>query len=137
MLKNCENFTLWCKVARPVTKAETRPPHFPFLPATRQLCCDIETMEEKRDFHHPYTPYDIQELFMSTVYQTLEDSKVGILESPTGTVGCPSQRVDIFAKMITLISSICPKLRLSSPGQISQSNLWFSDLASRPPGKRI
>ena len=38
------------------------------------------------DFHHPYTPYDIQETFMTTVYQTLEDSKVGILESPTGTV---------------------------------------------------
>ncbi|TVY89101.1 ATP-dependent DNA helicase, partial [Lachnellula willkommii] len=39
----------------------------------------------KIDFHHPYTPYDIQETFMSTVYQVLEDGKVGILESPTGT----------------------------------------------------
>ena len=39
-----------------------------------------------RDFHHPYTPYDIQETFMETVYQVLEDGKVGILESPTGTV---------------------------------------------------
>jgi chromosome transmission fidelity protein 1 len=40
----------------------------------------------KRDFHHPYTPYDIQETFMETVYQVLENGKVGILESPTGTV---------------------------------------------------
>lgn len=40
----------------------------------------------KIDFHHPYTPYDIQETFMTTVYQVLEDGKVGILESPTGTV---------------------------------------------------
>ncbi|TVY33206.1 ATP-dependent DNA helicase, partial [Lachnellula occidentalis] len=39
----------------------------------------------KIDFHHPYTPYDIQETFMSTVYQVLEEGKVGILESPTGT----------------------------------------------------
>ncbi|KAH8661551.1 helicase C-terminal domain-containing protein [Tricladium varicosporioides] len=38
-----------------------------------------------RDFHHPYTPYTIQETFMSTVYQVLEEGKVGILESPTGT----------------------------------------------------
>jgi hypothetical protein len=45
-----------------------------------------EAMAEIRDFHHPYTPYDIQETFMRTVYQTLEDSKIGILESPTGTV---------------------------------------------------
>ncbi|TVY64194.1 ATP-dependent DNA helicase CHL1, partial [Lachnellula suecica] len=37
------------------------------------------------DFHHPYTAYDIQETFMSTVYQVLESGKVGILESPTGT----------------------------------------------------
>ena len=39
-----------------------------------------------RDFHHPYTPYDIQETFMSTVYEVLDRGKVGILESPTGTV---------------------------------------------------
>jgi hypothetical protein len=39
-----------------------------------------------RDFHHPYTPYAIQETFMSTVYQVLDEGKIGILESPTGTV---------------------------------------------------
>ena len=38
------------------------------------------------NFHHPYTPYTIQEDFMRTVYQVLEQGKVGILESPTGTV---------------------------------------------------
>ncbi|KAJ4992593.1 DNA repair helicase [Stagonosporopsis vannaccii] len=38
-----------------------------------------------RDFHHPYEPYDIQEQFMNAVYDCLEDGKVGIFESPTGT----------------------------------------------------
>ncbi|PTB73848.1 DNA repair helicase [Trichoderma longibrachiatum ATCC 18648] len=39
------------------------------------------------DFHHPYTPYDVQNQFMQTVYQVLEtgNGQVGILESPTGT----------------------------------------------------
>lgn len=39
-------------------------------------------------FHHPFTPYRIQEEFMETVYRVLEDGggQVGILESPTGTV---------------------------------------------------
>ncbi|RDA95664.1 hypothetical protein CP533_1216, partial [Ophiocordyceps camponoti-saundersi (nom. inval.)] len=39
------------------------------------------------DFHHPFTPYDVQEQLMSTVYQVLEtgNGQVGILESPTGT----------------------------------------------------
>jgi chromosome transmission fidelity protein 1 len=40
----------------------------------------------KMDFHHPYTPYAIQGEFMSTAYQVLEEGRVGILESPTGTV---------------------------------------------------
>ncbi|KAF2102085.1 TFIIH basal transcription factor complex helicase subunit [Rhizodiscina lignyota] len=37
------------------------------------------------DFHHPYQPYDIQRDFMTALYQCLEDGKVGIFESPTGT----------------------------------------------------
>jgi chromosome transmission fidelity protein 1 len=41
-----------------------------------------------KDFHHPFTPYKIQEEFMETVYRVLEGGggRVGILESPTGTV---------------------------------------------------
>ncbi|KAL2156997.1 hypothetical protein VTH06DRAFT_8625, partial [Thermothelomyces fergusii] len=39
------------------------------------------------NFHHPYTPYDVQLEFMRTVYDVLEkgDGQIGILESPTGT----------------------------------------------------
>jgi chromosome transmission fidelity protein 1 len=36
-----------------------------------------------KNFHHPYTPYLIQETFMETVYQVLKEGKVGILESPS------------------------------------------------------
>ncbi|KAI1385162.1 DNA repair helicase [Hypoxylon trugodes] len=41
----------------------------------------------KIDFHHPYTPYDVQEQFMNTVYNVLQqgEGQIGILESPTGT----------------------------------------------------
>ncbi|KAJ5816866.1 hypothetical protein N7447_009099 [Penicillium robsamsonii] len=35
------------------------------------------------DFHHPYTPYDIQLQFMQALYTCLEDSKVAVFESPT------------------------------------------------------
>ncbi|GIL75953.1 hypothetical protein Vretifemale_5646 [Volvox reticuliferus] len=34
---------------------------------------------------HPYTPYPIQQQFMEALYQALEDSAVGLFESPTGT----------------------------------------------------
>ncbi|KAL4792303.1 helicase C-terminal domain-containing protein [Aspergillus venezuelensis] len=37
------------------------------------------------DFNHPYSPYDIQLQFMQSLYACLEDGKVAIFESPTGT----------------------------------------------------
>lgn len=42
------------------------------------------TMQPK-NFHHPFQPYDIQQQFMQAVYDCIEDGKVGIFESPTGT----------------------------------------------------
>ncbi|EON69697.1 hypothetical protein W97_08957 [Coniosporium apollinis CBS 100218] len=44
------------------------------------------TVSQERDFHHPYQPYDIQKRFMSALYDCIEEGKVGIFESPTGTV---------------------------------------------------
>lgn len=38
-------------------------------------------------FPFPYQPYNIQEQFMQALYKTLDQGKVGIFESPTGTVG--------------------------------------------------
>ncbi|KAK7626152.1 helicase C-terminal domain-containing protein [Phyllosticta citricarpa] len=38
-----------------------------------------------RKFHHPYEPYDIQTQFMSALYECIDQGKVGIFESPTGT----------------------------------------------------
>jgi hypothetical protein len=52
---------------------------------------ELDWAGKKRDFHHPFTPYQIQEEFMETVYRVLEGGggRVGILESPTGTVCLP------------------------------------------------
>ncbi|KAI0190706.1 helicase C-terminal domain-containing protein [Xylaria flabelliformis] len=48
-----------------------------------------EIIERTRNinFHHPFTPYDVQQQFMHTVYNVLEqgNGSIGILESPTGT----------------------------------------------------
>lgn len=37
-----------------------------------------------RDFHHPYTPYEIQDQLMNAIYDCIAERKVGIFESPTG-----------------------------------------------------
>ncbi|XP_068170153.1 ATP-dependent DNA helicase DDX11 isoform X2 [Antennarius striatus] len=43
-------------------------------------------MESGRDhFPFPYQPYSIQEQFMQALYNALDQGKVGIFESPTGT----------------------------------------------------
>lgn len=39
----------------------------------------------------PFTPYAIQQQFMTALYDTLQQGGVGILESPTGTVRIPSR----------------------------------------------
>lgn len=39
-----------------------------------------------RYYGFPFTPYAIQEDFMKALYDVLDQGKVGIFESPTGTV---------------------------------------------------
>ena len=38
------------------------------------------------EFPFPFKPYGIQEEFMRELYNTLENGKIGLFESPTGTV---------------------------------------------------
>lgn len=47
---------------------------------------DSSTQSEvPSDFPFPFNPYDIQANFMKNLYHTLDNSKFGIFESPTGT----------------------------------------------------
>jgi chromosome transmission fidelity protein 1 len=45
----------------------------------------LPTIMAYKNFHHPFQPYDIQQEFMQAVYDCIENGKVGIFESPTGT----------------------------------------------------
>ncbi|THW47080.1 DNA repair helicase [Aureobasidium pullulans] len=42
-------------------------------------------MEGAAKFYHPYEPYDIQLEFMRILYECIDQGKIGIFESPTGT----------------------------------------------------
>jgi hypothetical protein len=54
------------------------------------MICFQMMSEEKlvtpEEFPFPFTPYSIQLDFMKHLYTTLEEGKLGIFESPTGTV---------------------------------------------------
>ena len=41
---------------------------------------------EHEHFHFPFEPYTIQSALMKQLLQTIDDRRVGIFESPTGTV---------------------------------------------------
>ncbi|KAL4973236.1 helicase C-terminal domain-containing protein [Aspergillus desertorum] len=45
---------------------------------------NMESSKPQR-FNHPYSPYGIQIRFMQSLYECLEEGKVAIFESPTGT----------------------------------------------------
>lgn len=49
-------------------------------------------MEPKKTFKFPFEPYPIQLDFMRNLYDCLEQGKLGIFESPTGTVLLEVQR---------------------------------------------
>ncbi len=38
----------------------------------------------EKDFHHPYTPYEIQYALMKAIYDCITERQIGIFESPTG-----------------------------------------------------
>ena len=49
------------------------------------MTADSTTPSIRRDFHHPYQPYEIQCEFMTALYECIEKGQIGIFESPTGT----------------------------------------------------
>ncbi|KAI9740815.1 MAG: ATP-dependent DNA helicase chl1 [Claussenomyces sp. TS43310] len=76
-----------------------------------------------KNFHHPYTPYEIQETFMKTVYEILErgESSVGILESPTGT-----------GKSLSLICASLTWLRDHKRAKFDAGLDWGSKVEDEP-----
>jgi hypothetical protein len=60
-----------------------------------------EMEDQRRDFHHPFTPYDIQNDFMNAVYRCIEDECVGVFESPTGTTQLPNSAIMKTTELIS------------------------------------
>ena len=74
-------------------------------------------------FPFPFQPYPIQEQFMEALYATLEQGKVGIFESPTGTVSrgsCLLHRKTSYLFHVVIVTphfsvskvSVCVRVRV-------------------------
>ena len=61
---------------------------------------------QAEDFHHPFTPYEIQLQFMRSLYACLEEGKVAVFESPTGKLSlglqcvCLNQTSDVMGEQV-------------------------------------
>lgn len=52
-------------------------------------------------FPFPFEPYPIQKDFMAELYKVLEAGKIGIFESPTGTVSVRREGVSLLGGSFT------------------------------------
>lgn len=83
---------------------------------------------DRTQFPFPYKPYDIQEQFMRALYRTLDQGKVGIFESPTGTVRLVDLKKPFAVVLVRLNLNIFVS---NTSGQVFESNLRSSELAHR------
>lgn len=62
-----------------------------------------EKLEPPTSFLFPFTPYGIQHDFMTKLYFALENGKLGIFESPTGTVSSVSVYVKLYLESFRFV----------------------------------
>ena len=83
------------------------------------------TLSSPDEFPFPFPPYDIQEKFMRNLYSALEESKLAIFESPTGTVSI----LAVCNDFQTLIATVVVIVFCMHAGKVSKSYLRCIEVA--------
>ncbi|KAL4959964.1 DNA helicase [Aspergillus stella-maris] len=87
------------------------------------------------DFNHPYSPYDIQLQFMQSLYACLEDGKVAIFESPTGT----GKSLSLICGSLTWLRDHKRKQMLETVQNVTYDDEpeWMVEFAKREASRTI
>ena len=80
-LSSIVDFRSLCQIVWRIVYNCTYITHFSYINFLKDLPVEIP-----ESFLFPFEPYDIQKGFMEQLYKALELGKIGIFESPTGTV---------------------------------------------------
>ncbi|KAG8336371.1 DEAD H (Asp-Glu-Ala-Asp His) box helicase 11 [Homalodisca vitripennis] len=99
-------------------------------------------LKPPQEFAFPFSPYSIQHEFMSALYSTLEEGKLGIFESPTGTgkslsIICGSLRwlYDHLARERNVLESQIQALKKKET-QIEDEGDWISGQSQKLEAER-
>ncbi|KAE8144171.1 ATP-dependent RNA helicase chl1 [Aspergillus avenaceus] len=91
---------------------------------------------QPEDFHHPFTPYDIQLQFMRSLYDCLEKGKVAVFESPTGT----GKSLSIICGSLTWLRDQRRKVLEESVNNVTcddEEPEWMLEYAKRESSRAI
>ncbi|KAM8751701.1 ATP-dependent DNA helicase DDX11 isoform 1-T1 [Acanthopagrus schlegelii] len=89
----------------------------------------IARMENGRaQFPFPYQPYDIQEQFMQALYSALDQGKVGIFESPTGT----GKSLSLICGALSWLSDHEERRRQEAAALLQEGEAALSTCTSQP-----
>lgn len=81
----------------------------------------MSSKEDAIDFHFPGTPYEVQRQLMSALYEAIENKRIGIFESPTGT----GKTLSIICGTLTWM--VRNRLPLSSTKQTTKGEVDVED----------
>uniref|UniRef100_A0A671VRG8 ATP-dependent DNA helicase DDX11 n=1 Tax=Sparus aurata TaxID=8175 RepID=A0A671VRG8_SPAAU len=79
-------------------------------------------------FPFPYQPYDIQEQFMQALYSALDQGKVGIFESPTGT----GKSLSLICGALSWLSDHEEKRRQEAAALLQEGEAALSTFTPQP-----
>ncbi|CAJ1056797.1 ATP-dependent DNA helicase DDX11 [Xyrichtys novacula] len=88
-------------------------------------------MENGRvDFPFPYQPYNIQQQFMQALYSALDQGKVGIFESPTGT----GKSLSLICGALSWLTDYEEKRKNEAAALLQEGETALTTPATEPPG---
>ncbi|XP_048868858.1 ATP-dependent DNA helicase DDX11 isoform X2 [Brienomyrus brachyistius] len=94
---------------------------------TLQFHADMATTT--LEFPFPYEPYSIQKEFMEALYTTIDEGKIGIFESPTGT----GKSLSLICGALTWLRDHEEKKKQEAVGLLEESAVTMDSSSTQPP----
>uniref|UniRef100_A0A3B3RBN8 ATP-dependent DNA helicase DDX11 n=1 Tax=Paramormyrops kingsleyae TaxID=1676925 RepID=A0A3B3RBN8_9TELE len=96
-----------------------------WLNTTERMGMETTTLQ----FPFPYEPYSIQKQFMEALYTTIDEGKIGIFESPTGT----GKSLSLICGALTWLRDHEEKKKQEAVGLLEERDVTMDSSSTQPP----